>query len=301
MTIRVPGTTSNLGSGFDTLGLALRLYNRVTVLPRSRRGAEITSQIDGDAREGATRMVSDAARYFFRRTRKPAFGFTIAIEGEVPVARGLGSSTTVQLGLLAALNELSGAGLDRHGVFELVNVLEGHPDNAAPATFGGFTVAGPVGKSTRVLRFNVPAKARFITLIPDFEVRTADARRLLPAEYPKADLIHSLNRVALVTAALATGQLEALQGLFDDRVHQSHRTPLIPQLPKVVEAGVRAGAIGGWLSGSGSTIMCITLRNAEEVANAMLRQIPAGTVHVLHPDSSGYRIEPSPAVTSPKP
>ena len=95
MTIRVPGTTSNLGSGFDTLGLALRIYNHVTVQPRDDRHVEITSPISEDARKGATQMVQEAARFFFKRTRKPAFGFSISIAGDVPVARGLGSSTTV--------------------------------------------------------------------------------------------------------------------------------------------------------------------------------------------------------------
>lgn len=290
MTIRVPGTTSNLGSGFDTLGLALRIYNHVTVEPCDGRRVGITSPISEDARDGATRMVAEAARYFFKRTRKPAFGFSIAITGDVPVARGLGSSTTVQLGLLAALNELTGAGLDKQGVFELVNVLEGHPDNCAPATFGGFTVAGPVGKGVRVLRFPVPRQARFVTLVPDFEVKTSDARRLLPAEYPKADLVHSLNRVALVSSAFASGNLAALRDLFDDRVHQPWRTPLIPQLPKVIQAGVRAGAIGGWLSGSGSTIMCLTLAEPERVANAMQRQLPNSRIHLLAADTAGYTV-----------
>lgn len=290
MTIRVPGTTSNLGSGFDTLGLALRIYNHVTVQPRDDRPVEITSPISEDARKGATQMVTEAARFFFKRTRKPAFGFSISIAGDVPVARGLGSSTTVQLGLLAALNELTGAGLDKQGVFELVNVLEGHPDNCAPATFGGFTVAGPVGKGVRVLRFAVPRQARFVTLVPDFEVKTSDARRLLPAEYPKADLVHSLNRVALISSAFASGNLEALRDLFDDRVHQPYRTPLIPQLPKVIQAGVRAGAIGGWLSGSGSTIMCLTLVEPERVAAAMQRMLPNGRIHVLAADTTGYTV-----------
>jgi homoserine kinase len=290
MTIRVPGTTSNLGSGFDTLGLALRLYNHVTVEKRPARGVEILSPISEDARAGATRMVSEAARYFFRRTGTTPFGFNLSITGDVPIARGLGSSTTVQLGLLAALNELAGTGLDKQGVFELVNVLEGHPDNCAPATFGGFTVAGPVGKSVRVLRFAVPRQARFVTLVPNFEVKTSDARRLLPAEYPKADLVHSLNRVALVSAAFASGNLEALRGLFDDRVHQPYRTPLIPQLPKVIQAGVQAGAVGGWLSGSGSTLMCLALGNAEAVAEAMLRQLPGSQIHILAADTAGYRV-----------
>ncbi len=176
-------------------------------------------------------------------------------------------------------------------MFELVNVLEGHPDNCAPATFGGFTVAGPVGKSVRVLRFPVPREARFVTLVPDFEVKTSDARRLLPAEYPKADLVHSLNRVALVSAAFASGNLEALRGLFDDRVHQPYRTPLIPQLPKVIQAGVKAGAVGGWLSGSGSTVMCLALENAEAVAQAMLRPLPGSQIHILAADPAGYRVQ----------
>lgn len=290
VSIRVPGTTSNLGSGFDTLGLAVRLYNRVTVTPRADRRITITSPIADDAREGATDMVAEAAQLFHRRTRTRGTGFDIDITGDVPVARGLGSSTTVQLGLLAALNELAGARLDKQAVFELVAELEGHPDNAAPATFGGFTVAGPVGKATRVLRFKVPAKARFITLVPGFEVKTSDARRLLPDSYAKADLVHSLNRVALISAALASGNLAALAGLFDDRVHQPWRTPLIPQLPKVVAAGVKAGAIGGWLSGSGSTIMCITLDHADAVAAAMLRQIPGSAIHVLAADADGYKV-----------
>lgn len=291
-TIRVPGTTSNLGSGFDTLGLALRLYNKVSVRPRTDRQVRITSALDEDARTGATAMVAEAARYFFRRTRTQQFGFDISITGDVPVARGLGSSTTVQLGLLAALNVITGAGLDKQGVFELVHVLEGHPDNCAPATFGGFTVAGPVGKAVRVLRFPVTPKARFITLIPDFEVKTSDARRLLPANYPKSDLVHSLNRVALVSTAFASGKLELLRDLFDDRVHQPYRTPLIPQLPKVISAGVRAGAIGGWLSGSGSTIMCLALEEPEAVATAMLRALPGSRVLCLAPDTRGYTILP---------
>lgn len=290
MTIRVPGTTANLGSGFDTLGLAVRLHNLVAVHPRDDRKVEITSPIADESRAGATRMVSEAARYFFRRTRTQPFGFSISITGDVPVARGLGSSTTVQLGLLAALNEITGAGLDKHGVFELVHVLEGHPDNAAPATFGGFTVAGAVGKEVRVLRFPVPRNARFITLVPTFEVRTSDARRLLPDSYPKPDVVHSLNRVALISAAFASGDLTALRGLFDDRIHQPYRTPLIPQLPKVIQAGVRAGAIGGWLSGSGSTIMCLTLDRADEVAAAMARQLPESAIHILAADTAGYTV-----------
>jgi homoserine kinase len=291
VTIRVPGTTSNLGSGFDTLGLALKLYNRVRVTPVGRRGVQITSPVAPEALAGATAMVAESAALFFRRTRTKAFGFEIHIEGDVPVARGLGSSTTVQLGCVAALNVLSGAKLDRQVLFEMVSELEGHPDNAAPATFGGFAVAGPVGDSVRVLRFAVPAAARFVTLIPRFEVRTSEARRLLPTEYSKADLIHSLNRVALITGAFASGELESLRGLFDDRVHQPYRAPLIPGLDRVIAAGVKAGALGGWLSGSGSTVMCLTLAHPERVAAAMQAELPDSDIRVLAGDRQGVLVE----------
>jgi homoserine kinase len=287
VTIRVPGTTANLGPGFDTLGLAVRLYNRVTVAPSAKRGAEITSPISADSRAGATAMLAAAATLFFKRARKQSFGFQISLTGDVPIARGLGSSVTARLGVVAALNELTKAGLDRHALLDLVTELEGHPDNAAPAIFGGFTAAGIVGKSVRVLRCPVSPKAKFVTLIPRFELSTEKARQLVPQTFSKADTVHNLNRAALVSAAFALGDYEALRGVFDDRVHQPYRERLIPQLSAVIRAGEKAGAIGGWLSGSGSTIMCLTLENPEAVARAMQRALKDSDVHVLEADNEG--------------
>lgn len=290
VTVRVPGTTANLGSGFDALGIALAIHNRVRVTPTGRRGVAITSPLAPEAVAGATAMVADSARLFFRRARKASFGFELHVSGDVPVARGLGSSTTVQLGCVAALNAISGAGLPREALFDLVHELEGHPDNAAPATFGGFVAATEVGGRGRCVRFPVPSKARFVTLIPGFEVKTSDARRLLPASYPKADLVHALGRAAVITAAFASGDLGSLRGLFDDRVHQPYRAPLIPGLDAAIAAGVRAGAIGGWLSGSGSTVICLATGGTEAVARAM-RQHIEGRIHVLAPDSKGCVVE----------
>lgn len=291
--VRVPGTTANLGSGFDVLGIALKIYNRVRVTPAAHAGPRITSPIAEEARPGATAMVREAAALFFRRTRRRAFGFDISITGDVPVARGLGSSTTVLVGALAALDALAGTGLGKDGVFQLAHELEGHPDNAAPATFGGFTASAPAPEGARVARFPVPSNARFVVLVPGFEVRTADARRLLPSSYPKADLVHALGRVALVTSAFASGNLGMLSGMLDDRVHQPCRTPLIPALPKVIRAGVRAGAVAGWLSGSGSTILCLATdgeAQAMQVSQAMQRAMPGAHLHVVGADPSGYRV-----------
>jgi homoserine kinase len=288
--VRIPGTTANLGSGFDTLGLAVALYNRATVGRRSDRRVEITSPIAEDARAGALAMLEEAAAAFFKKTRAPRFGVDLHLAGEVPIARGLGSSVTARLGCVAGLNALAGSPLDRQGLLEVVAALEGHPDNAAPAVFGGFTAAGFVGSDVRCIRVPLPSQIRLVTLIPDFEVSTPEARKRVPQTFSKADTIHILNRASLVTAAFATGRLESLRGCFDDRIHQPYRAPLIPGMDAVLAAGVKAGAIGGWLSGSGSTLMCLTLENPEAVATAMQRKMPKAAVHILKPDNAGLKV-----------
>lgn len=290
VTIRVPGTTANLGPGFDTLGIALEIYNYVRVTRRDKPGVFIESPIAEDARQGATQMMNEAARAFFRRTGQKAFGIAVSLKGEVPIARGLGSSVTARLGVVAGLNALTRGGLKPADLLELVSVLEHHPDNAAPAVYGGFAVAGMTGRKAHCLAFPVPSKVKFVTLIPRFEVSTEAARRLVPDSFSKADTVHNLNRASLITAAFAGGRYEMLGGLFEDRVHQPYRTQLIPQLPRVIAAGEKAGAIGGWLSGSGSTIVCMTLRNASAVAAAMRSRLPDSDVHILRAAATGAEV-----------
>jgi homoserine kinase len=289
-TVRVPASTSNLGPGFDTLGLAVCLYNEVAVTRREGSGVRIVSPIVEKDRPGATEMITEAAKAFFRKARVKSFGFDISLTGDVPIARGLGSSVTARLGCAAALNVLAGSPMDRQGLLEVVTDLEGHPDNAAPATFGGFAVAGIVGKGVRCLSFKVSSEVKFVTLIPDFEISTPEARKLVPTTFSKADTIHNLNRAALISAAFASGNVEALRGCLDDRVHQPYRQQLIPELSRVIQAGERAGAIGGWLSGSGSTIMCVTIANLENVAKAMKRALPRGETRILTADNEGFQI-----------
>jgi homoserine kinase len=289
-TVRIPGTTANLGSGFDTLGLAVALYNRATVRRRSDRRVEITSPIAEDARAGALAMLEEAAAAFFKKTHAQRFGVDLHLAGDVPIARGLGSSVTARLGCVAGLNALAGSPLDRQGLLEVVAALEGHPDNAAPAVFGGFTAAGFVGSEVRCIRVPLPSRIRLVTLIPHFEVSTPEARKRVPQTFSKADTIHILNRASLVTAAFATGRLENLRGCFDDRIHQPYRAALIPGMDAILAAGVKAGAIGGWLSGSGSTLMCLALDNPEAIATAMQRKMPKAAVHILKPDNAGLKV-----------
>ena len=291
VTVRVPASTSNLGSGFDTLGLAVQLYNFVTVTRTGGNGVKIVSAMTPGNRRHATAMLSTAARLFFRRSRMSAFGIEVAITGDVPIGRGLGASATARLGVVAALNELAQTELSRQQLLEIVTDLEGHPDNASPSIFGGFTVSGTVGDAVRCLSFPVSAKLKVVTLIPHFEISTEQARKLVPATFSKADTTHSLNRSALITAAFARGDYDSLRGLFDDRVHQPYRERLISQLSQVIRVGEKAGAIGGFLSGSGSAIICLTLEKPAAVAATMLRQLPDSEVKILTADNRGFTIE----------
>ena len=259
VTFRIPATTANLGPGYDALGVALRVFNHVTV----RRKAD--AKIDA--------MPAAAAERFFAAAKARPFPFAWNIEGDVPRSRGMGSSVTVRLGLLAGLNELAGAPLDRTALFAICAELEGHPDNAAPAAFGGFTVAG--GKE--VARFEVGPELHFVMLIPDFEISTPDARRALPDTIDRLGAARSCANACRITAAFASGNYEMLAGSFEDHLHQPYREQaLIPFLSAVIRAGEKAGALGGFLSGSGSTICCVTLEEPAPVVSAMLAAAPTG-------------------------
>jgi homoserine kinase len=253
VTVRAPASTSNLGPGFDCLGVALSLYNQVT--------------IKSDTAGGGNRMVRDAARKFFAVANCKPFDFSCDIRGNVPIGRGLGSSVTVRLGVLHALNEIAQTNLSRNELFKLCAKLEGHPDNAAPASFGGFTVA----RGTDVQRFKVSSRLRFILLIPTFEIATIEARRLLPANILRINAARNSANVAAIAAAFATRDYKKLGGCFVDYLHQPFRKKLVPFLDRVITAAERAGALGAFLSGSGSAICALALDDSKKIAAAMLR------------------------------
>jgi len=261
VTVRVPASTSNLGPGFDCLGVALRMYNSVTItsgrLPQQPH----------------LPIVSQAAGRFFKQARRRAFPFSLSIVEKIPRSRGLGSSATIRLGILHALNQLSGGPLDRVTIFQLCADLEGHPDNAAPASFGGFTVVSGQGQRgvRAVQRFVVSGRLYFVLLIPDFEIKTSLARRILPSKISRLAAVESCVNACAITAAFASRDYEKLRGAFADHLHQPFRAKLISFLPGVIAAAEKAGALGAFLSGSGSTICAITLQHPDRVAAAMKR------------------------------
>ena len=256
ITVRVPSSTSNLGPGFDCLGVALRIYNTVTVI----RGA---------SRYSHPPIVNQAAARFFKQARRRPFSFSYSATEQVPRSRGLGSSATIRLGVLVALNRLSGDPLDRLTVFRLCAELEGHPDNAAPASFGGFTVTRSLPRFS-VQRFDISPRLHFVLLVPELEIKTSEARRILPSKISRLAAVENCANACALTAAFASRHYEKLRCTFADHLHQPFRARLIPFLPRVIAAAEETGALGAFLSGSGSTIAAVTLQAPRKVAAAML-------------------------------
>lgn len=260
----VPATAANLGPGYDCLGIALQIYNTVELQPG----------VGGEPHP----MVEGAADAFFASTGIPKEPFAWRIHGDVPVSRGLGSSVTLRLGVIEALNRAFGGPLDRERVYRLCANLEGHPDNAAPAQFGGFVVALP---DARYCRFEVSDELFFVLLVPGFEILTDMARTVLPASVGHGDAACNVAHAAMLTAAFASGDYDKLAGAFEDALHQPYRKTLLPGMEKVIEAGESAGAYGGFLSGSGSTIACVTRESPEAVAIAMRKAMPEGDAETM--------------------
>ncbi|CAB4244672.1 Homoserine kinase [Methylacidimicrobium sp. AP8] len=254
--VRVPATTTNFGPGFDTFGAALRLYNWTTL------------RIGGEASPGGLpRMVQEAAEAFAQEAgvRLPAFDWKIS--GDVPSARGLGSSATVRVGVLVGLNEIAGRPIPPERLIALGSALEGHPDNVCAALLGGFTIASDGGRT----RVPLGKRLEFVAFIPESEMETEWARSVLPHTIPLRDAVWNLQRASRIAACVCLRRYEELTGLFEDRWHQPARVKRIAAWNRMRESAYGAGAVGFYLSGAGSTLMALATSRGADVAAAMAR------------------------------
>jgi len=280
VTVRVPGSTSNCGSGFDSLGLALSVHNRVTLrrLASGAAGAASGNAITGErpADQRGLDMVAATAAAYFAAAGAPAFGFSYRIDGEVPPARGLGSSVTVIGGILAGLDALQAPAfaLGRERLVAIATAIEGHPDNAAAGLLGGFCVARCAPGTNEYLgtiRIELADTLRFVVVSPSVEMLTKESRGVLPSTLPYFDAVKSINASNYLVAALATGNFEALRDAVGDFMHEPYRLPRIRGGRPAIEAGVAAGAYTGWLSGSGSSVLCVCAANVAAAVGAAMQ------------------------------
>jgi|SRR5579883_137144 len=292
VSVTVPATSANLGPGFDCLGLALNIYLRVSCSAEGR-GLRISANEPGIALD-QTNLIYRAMAAAVEAARQPEpDGIALRIENAIPLSRGLGSSAAAIAAGLMLGNALAGEPFDKARLLEIGLPLEGHPDNLAPALFGGLRVsstagsAGAPGGAGVAVEVGAAATAvavgpqRVISLpvalgqapdivlyVPDFEMSTHEARRVLPDSVPRVDAIFNACRSSLLVAALAGGDFSVLQWAMEDRLHQPYRSAIFPALPRLIQAALDAGAAGAALSGAGSTVIAFCERNSGSVAMA---------------------------------
>ncbi len=291
MIVRVPASSANLGPGFDCFGLAWQLYNEISLDPADEL------RIEGcDPRwQGEDNLVYTAYRAALAACGKAGGTLHIRFRStEIPVSRGLGSSAAlITVGVLAA-NELKGLGLDRSGLLDLAAAIEGHPDNVAPALYGGLTLSLTDGSHALTRVFPVSEALRFTLLIPPFELSTALARSVLPRELPLADAVFNLSRAALLPRALAEGDGELLRLTLADRLHQPYRAGLIPGWETAEALAASLGALGLCLSGAGPTLLCISdcadAAFPAALAQAASEKLPHWRIAEACPDREGAQI-----------
>ena len=250
---RVPATSANLGPGFDALGIALSLYAWIEMAPAE----ETTIRYVGDPMPNLpadkTNLLYVIARRVYEEAGAPMPELEIAFRGDIPLARGLGSSAAAIVGALGAANALIGEPLPRDELFRIATSIEGHPDNVGPALYGGIVSAVWDGERASHIRLDPPPSLTTLVAIPTYELATSKARAALPETYSRADAVFNLSRAALLTAAFATGKLDVVRHALDDKLHQPYRAPLVPGLSRVLREASAHGALGAALSGAGPT------------------------------------------------
>ncbi|MCS6800995.1 MAG: homoserine kinase [Chloroflexota bacterium] len=268
LTVRVPASSANLGPGFDCLGLALALYNEIRISAASIPHISITGEGEHDLRRDPSNLAYRCATIGYQLSGRAAPAFALELRNAIPLSRGLGSSSTAIVGGLLAGATLAGLRLSREELVTKAAEIEGHPDNVAPAVYGGCTVA-VVANGVQVAPIPFPAGLRALVYVPTRRLPTAKARGVLPETVSRADAVFNLGRTALLVAALWADRRDLLPIACEDRLHQDARAALIPALPRVLAAAREAGARLVALSGAGPSILALVDERDEEVAAAM--------------------------------
>ncbi len=292
--IQVPATSANLGSGFDSLGIALDLYNQVWM--EEFDAVDISSRDNVKIPTDETNLIYWAAKSLYDRCGHKLPGLKIIQLNNIPMARGLGSSSACIVAGILGANRLLGGPLSQKELTDLAAEIEGHPDNTTPAIEGGLVASAM--EAGRVYSVSVPVseKIRFVLFIPPFELKTEKARSVLPQQYSRGDAVYNLSRSALMTASLFSGKLENLRVAVQDRIHQPYRAGLIDHLDDVFRMSYELGSLGTYVSGAGPTIISMVASDEAEgfsiLAKARLKEkgIDGWTISTLAADPAGAQI-----------
>ena len=292
MTISVPATSANLGPGFDTLGLAVDLRNRVEFHPSKFFSVSIKGEGENNPRlKGNNLFISIFNEHYSRLTKKKQ-NFKFTFYNQIPMSRGLGSSSAVIVSAVASAHEAAGIRVSKRRILNHALVYEPHPDNITPAVMGGFNVATIEKNKVFSQKKHLPDYLKAVVVIPNKQMNTAKSRTILPKSYSKENAIYNLSHAALTVAAFFNEDWEMLKLAAQDRFHQKARMKTLPELFSVQKVAYESGALMSTLSGSGSTFFSLVYDDdSAMIANRMKQKFPDFVVKVLDFDNNGLIIE----------
>ena len=292
MIISVPATSANLGPGFDSLGLAVDLRNKVDFHPSKFFSVSIKGEGENNARlKGNNLFVSIFNEHYTRLTKKKQ-NFKFTFYNSIPMSRGLGSSSAVIVSAIASAHEAAGIRVSKRRILNHALVYEPHPDNITPAVMGGFNVATIEKNKVFSQKKHLPEYLKAVVVIPNKQMSTSKSRTVLPKSYSKENAVYNLSHAALTVAAFFNEDWEMLKLAAQDRFHQKARMKTLPELFTVQRVAYESGALMSTLSGSGSTFFSLVYDDdAAMIANRMRQKFPDFAVKILDFDNSGLVIE----------
>jgi len=307
VTVEAPATIANLGAGYDCLGLAVDLPLRVTVEATAAAAdpQSIELTVHGDCigelpedRSNRFIVALEAGLTELGFDGLGNIGWKVDMTNPIPLERGLGSSAAATVAGLVAAGTIGGRPLDLGAQLRVATANEGHPDNVAPGLLGGLVASIALDDRVEAVRLDPPRNLQVVAWIPERKLPTSEMRRVLPDSVPRADAVANLTRVAVGVAGLASGRLDVLGLLTEDRLHEPYRAKLYPELPELIAAARSAGAIGACLAGAGSTVVAFidaTNEAAADQVGAAFRATASrlgqpGRLAVLQPAASGARV-----------
>lgn len=292
ITVRVPASTANIGSGFDCMGIALDLYSTAT-FEEIESGLEIN--INDASREflpsDETNYVYQAMLKVFNKCGRFPKGIRISSHTDIPITRGLGSSSSSMVMGLFGANELVGKPFSKEELLQMAYEIEGHPDNVTPTIFGGFTVA--VNDNNKIIhtKTDIDKSVCFAAMVPEFYLATRKSRSILPKNVPHKNATYNIAHAAYMASAIAKGDYSAFAVGTKDKIHQKYRFEMIKSAEFIIRSAKRFGATCGYLSGAGPTIISIVENNHDEFEKKMNELIATNLknwkLHMLHADNDG--------------
>jgi len=298
--VKAPATTANMGPGYDCLGMALDVWNtiEIEVLDSGEPVVEVTGEGAGELGTGRDNLVYRSMEFLFQDAEQEMPLVRIRCDNAIPLARGMGSSAAAIAGGLVAANAICSQDYTPNDLLEMAATIEGHPDNVAAAVLGGMqlVISDKTEEGSRLytVPINVPPELHAVVFVPQVRIATEDARAVLPEKVTMADAVHNMGRVGLLVASMATNHPEYLAIATQDLLHQPYRQPLFPAMKVIFKAALDAGALGVFLSGSGSTVLALTqgreMTVAYEMAEAARQASVEGNVSVTQPTVRGAHL-----------